>query len=82
MTAEHEHQHVRVAVIGTGFGGLGAAVRLRQAGVTDAYVESGQSNGRTVYRLRVGPFSSHEAAQAAQARLRALGYQNGLISGK
>ena len=55
---------------------------LRQAGVTDAYVESGQSNGRTVYRLRVGPFGSHEAAQAAQARLRALGYQNGLISGK
>lgn len=55
---------------------------LRQAGVTDAYVERGQSNGRTVYRLRVGPFGSHEAAQAAQTRLRALGYQNGLISGK
>lgn len=53
---------------------------LRQAGVTDAYVEKGQSAGRTVYRLRVGPFESHEAAQAAQARLRALGYQNGLIS--
>ncbi|HET8597867.1 MAG TPA: SPOR domain-containing protein [Castellaniella sp.] len=55
---------------------------LRQAGVTDAYVERGQSGGRTVYRLRVGPFGSHEAAQAAQARLRALGYQNGLISDK
>jgi DedD protein len=53
---------------------------LRQAGVTDANVEKGQSAGRTVYRLRVGPFESHEAAQAAQARLRALGYQNGLIS--
>ncbi|TAN30682.1 MAG: SPOR domain-containing protein [Castellaniella sp.] len=53
---------------------------LRQAGVTDAYIEKGQSAGRTVYRLRVGPFGSHEAAQAAQARLRALGYQNGLIS--
>ncbi|WP_066455632.1 SPOR domain-containing protein [Castellaniella caeni] len=55
---------------------------LRQSGVTDAYVERGQSAGRTVYRLRVGPFSSHEAAQAAQTRLRALGYQNGLISDK
>jgi DedD protein len=55
---------------------------LQQAGITDAYVERGQSGGKTVYRLRVGPFGSHEAAQAAQARLRALGYQNGLISGK
>jgi cation diffusion facilitator CzcD-associated flavoprotein CzcO len=27
--------HVRVAVIGAGFGGLGAGVRLRQAGLTD-----------------------------------------------
>ncbi|MFF3768045.1 flavin-containing monooxygenase [Streptomyces sp. NPDC001922] len=30
-----EHAHVRVAVIGSGFGGLGAAVRLRRAGITD-----------------------------------------------
>jgi len=36
MAAEHEH--VRVAVIGSGFGGLGAAVRLRRAGVTDFVV--------------------------------------------
>ncbi|MGP3949140.1 flavin-containing monooxygenase [Streptomyces sp. 7N604] len=28
-------EHVRVAVIGSGFGGLGAAVRLRRAGITD-----------------------------------------------
>src|SRR5499426_4687044 len=28
-------EHVRVAVIGAGFGGLGAGIRLRQAGVTD-----------------------------------------------
>ncbi|NGO72152.1 flavin-containing monooxygenase [Streptomyces boncukensis] len=30
--------HVRVAVVGSGFGGLGAAVRLRRAGVTDFVV--------------------------------------------
>ncbi|MCE7078945.1 NAD(P)/FAD-dependent oxidoreductase [Streptomyces sp. ST2-7A] len=30
-----EREHVRVAVIGTGFGGLGAAVCLRRQGVTD-----------------------------------------------
>ena len=33
--APSEPEHHRVAVIGTGFGGLGAAVRLRRAGVTD-----------------------------------------------
>ncbi|MEV1006834.1 NAD(P)/FAD-dependent oxidoreductase [Streptomyces sp. NPDC049881] len=31
-------EHVRVAVIGAGFGGLGAAVRLRRSGVTDFVV--------------------------------------------
>ncbi|MGW1199230.1 flavin-containing monooxygenase [Streptomyces sp. NPDC002536] len=31
-------EHVRVAVIGAGFGGLGAAVRLRREGVTDFVV--------------------------------------------
>ncbi|MER1967219.1 SPOR domain-containing protein [Castellaniella sp. GW247-6E4] len=55
---------------------------LIESGVTNAYVERGQSGDKTVYRLRVGPFPTHEAAQAAQTRLRALGYQNGLISGK
>ncbi|QPP08416.1 NAD(P)/FAD-dependent oxidoreductase [Streptomyces bathyalis] len=38
MAAEREHEHVRVAVIGSGFGGLGAAVRLRRAGITDFVV--------------------------------------------
>ncbi|WP_037604562.1 flavin-containing monooxygenase [Streptacidiphilus rugosus] len=31
-------QHVKVAVVGSGFGGLGAAVRLREEGVTDFVV--------------------------------------------
>ncbi|WP_328339753.1 NAD(P)/FAD-dependent oxidoreductase [Streptomyces violaceus] len=35
---EHEREHVRVAVVGSGFGGLGAAVRLRREGVTDFVV--------------------------------------------
>ncbi|WP_314413034.1 flavin-containing monooxygenase [Streptomyces kroppenstedtii] len=43
-----EHEHVRVAVIGSGFAGLGAAVRLRREGVTDFVVlERADSVGGT-----------------------------------
>ncbi len=56
--------------------------RLVSSGVTNTYVENAVSNGKTTYRLRVGPFPTREAAQAAQARLRALGYDNGFISTK
>ncbi|WP_018566865.1 flavin-containing monooxygenase [Streptomyces sp. PsTaAH-124] len=46
--AEHEDEHVRVAVIGSGFGGLGAAVRLRREGITDFVVlERADSVGGT-----------------------------------
>lgn len=53
--------------------------KLVAAGVTNAYVEEAVANGKTAYRLRVGPFPSRDAADAAQARLRQLGYNNGLI---
>lgn len=53
--------------------------RLVDAGVTNAYVEQGISNGKTTYRLRVGSFPTRDAATAAQARLRALGYDNSLL---
>ncbi|AKQ60490.1 SPOR domain-containing protein [Bordetella hinzii] len=54
--------------------------KLHQAGVTNAFVEQANINGKQQYRLRVGPFPSREAAQAAQARLRTLGYDNGFIA--
>ncbi len=45
---EQEREHVRVAVIGSGFGGLGAAVRLRREGITDFVVlERADSVGGT-----------------------------------
>ena len=56
--------------------------KLFEAGVTNAFVERAVSGGKPTYRLRVGPFPSREAAQAAQTRLRALGYDNGFISSK
>lgn len=56
--------------------------QLVSAGVTNAYVESTTASGKTAYRLRVGPFPTREAAQAAQTRLRSLGYANSFISTK
>lgn len=38
MGGHGQMPHVRVAVVGSGFGGLGAAVRLRREGVTDFVV--------------------------------------------
>ncbi|MVO85985.1 NAD(P)-binding protein [Streptomyces sp. p1417] len=38
MAGSERVEHVRVAVIGSGFGGIGAAVRLRREGVTDFVV--------------------------------------------
>lgn len=56
--------------------------QLVSSGVTNAYVETAQSGGKSTYRLRVGPFPTREAAQAAQTRLRSLGYENSFISAK
>lgn len=53
---------------------------LHAAGVTNAYVEPVTAGGKRQFRLRVGPFPSRDAAQAAQARLRTLGYDNGFIA--
>lgn len=35
---EHQPQHVRVAIAGSGFGGLGTAIRLTQSGIDDFLV--------------------------------------------
>ncbi|HLR13723.1 MAG TPA: SPOR domain-containing protein, partial [Burkholderiaceae bacterium] len=53
--------------------------RLADSGVTNAYVEAASGENSTAWRLRVGPFSSADAAQAAQTRLRTLGYDNSLL---
>ncbi|MFE0462147.1 flavin-containing monooxygenase [Kitasatospora sp. NPDC058965] len=47
-TPQTEVPHVRVAVIGSGFGGIGAGVRLRRAGITDFVIlERADSVGGT-----------------------------------
>lgn len=58
----------------------GRREKLHAAGVTNAFVQAANVAGREQFRLRVGPFPSRDAAQAAQARLRTLGYDNGFIA--
>lgn len=56
--------------------------KLASQGITNAFVETASVNGKPTYRLRVGPFESRDAAQAAQTRLRTLGYGDGMILSK
>lgn len=54
--------------------------RLSSSGVSNVFVQNAVVNGRQAYRLRVGPFTNQESAQAALTRLRGLGY-DGFITG-
>ena len=56
--------------------------RLRGSGISNAYIQSATVNGNQVFRLRVGPFSSREAAQAAQTRVRALNFSDSFVTGR
>jgi DedD protein len=54
---------------------------LIAAGLNNAFVDGPVDvNGRPKYRVRVGPFQSREAAQAAQTRLRTQGYGGAFIT--
>jgi len=71
---------LQIAAYGTQADAQARNTKLHQSGITNAYVEPSNAGGKSQFRLRVGPFPSREAAQAAQARLRALGYDNGFIA--
>ena len=54
---------------------------LISAGLNNAFVDGPVDvNGRPKFRVRVGPFQSREAAQAAQTRLRTQGYGGAFIT--
>jgi DedD protein len=54
--------------------------KLSSSGITNAFVDGPVAvNGVQKYRVRVGPFPSREAAQAAQTRLRTLGFRDAYI---
>lgn len=73
---------LQVASYGTDSDAQARVDKLKSQGVSNAYVEPATVNGKQTFRLRVGPFDSRAAAQAAQARLRTLGYDNGFITTK
>lgn len=55
--------------------------KLLAAGVGNAFIDGPVDvGGKARYRVRVGPFPSREAAQAAQTRLRTLGYDGAFIA--
>jgi len=55
--------------------------KLLAAGVGNAFVDGPVDvGGKARYRVRVGPFPSREAAQAAQTRLRTLGFDGAFIA--
>src|SRR3954467_9461263 len=68
-------EDVRVIVIGAGFGGLGAAIRLREEGIDDVVVLGragdlrGTGRGRSAPPARGGRARAGRAAAAARPRL-------------
>ena len=73
---------LQVASYGTDSDAKSRLDKLKSQGVSNAFIELATVNGKQTFRLRVGPFDSRAAAQAAQARLRTLGYDNGFITTK
>lgn len=70
---------VQVAAYSTKEGADQRRQQLGSAGVNNAFVESGAGAAGTTYRLRVGPFETRQAAEAALTRLRSLGYEDSFI---
>jgi len=54
---------------------------LALLGVTSVAEPAKMPDGRTLYRVRVGPYPSQQAAEAARGRLQAVGYQPVLVRG-
>ena len=55
--------------------------KLSASGISNSFVDGPVVvNGLKKYRVRVGPFPSREAAQAAQTRLRTLGFGGAFIT--
>jgi len=57
------------------------SAKLFASGITSVFIDgSVNANGNSVYRLRIGPFPSRDAAQAVQIRLQTMGYSGTFIT--
>jgi len=77
--AQQEAFIVQVAAYSSNESAQSRREQLASAGVSNAFIETGSGNSGTTYRLRVGPFESRQAAEAALTRLRSLGYDDSFI---
>jgi DedD protein len=69
---------VQLAAFSDDKGANALAGRLKKAG-HPAYTEPYNTSRGTLYRVRVGPYPTRDAAEAARAKLKADG-QNGIIA--
>jgi DedD protein len=78
VSAAHDGFAVQLAAFADDKGANALAGRLKKAGYT-AYTEPLKTSKGTLWRVRVGPYSSREAAVAARDKLKAEG-QSGIVA--
>ena len=72
---------MQAASLDTQLDAQGQRDKLIASGISNAFVDGPvEVAGRQKFRVKIGPFSSREAAQAAQTRLRTLGFGGAFIA--
>jgi cell division septation protein DedD len=64
---------VQVAAFSDRFGARSLVAKLKKSGFP-GYTETVTTDKGTLHRVRVGPYASHEVADAARAKLKAAGF--------
>lgn len=77
-TSSHERFAVQLAAFADDKGANSLTGRLKKSGYA-AYTEPLKTSKGTLWRVRVGPYSSHEAAVAARDKLKSEG-QSGIVA--
>jgi DedD protein len=78
VTTPHERFAVQLAAFADDKGANSLTGRLKKSGYA-AYTEPLKTSKGTLWRVRVGPYPSHEAAVAARDKLKSEG-QSGIVA--